>query len=81
MFDNEEVNEDEARNFAKEINAVFKPTSAATNLGIEDLFEELCGKLLGLEKSTKDKSDTIKIDGKTTQKKKGGCCKGDKEKK
>ena len=81
MFDHEEVNEDEARNFAKEINAVFKPTSAATNLGIEDLFEELCGKLLGIQKSGND-DGKIKLDDKKKTKKKG-CCGGgdDKEKK
>lgn len=78
MFDNEEVNEDEARNFAKEINAIFKPTSAATNLGIEDLFEELCGKLLGLDNSEK-KPAPIKLNSKEGKKK--GCCGGGGDKK
>lgn len=79
MFDNEEVNEDEARAFAKEINAVFKPTSAATNLGIDDLFQELCGKLLGLEKGG-DKPGGVKLEEQKGTKKKG-CCGGEKEKK
>lgn len=80
MFDHEEVNEDDARNFAKEINAVFKPTSAATNLGIEDLFEELCGKLLGIKKTETDNTK-ITLDGKKQTKKKGCCGGGDKDKK
>lgn len=76
LFDNEEVNEQEARAFAKEINAVYKPTSAATNLGIDDLFEELCGKLLGLDNAAAvQKPDAVKLDEKKTEKKKkGGCC-------
>ena len=72
MFDSEEVNEEEARNFAKEINAVFRQTSAATNLGIEDLFEDLCGKLLGLDSQSGNPTG-VKLTEKKIGKKKG-CC-------
>jgi hypothetical protein len=41
LVDYEEVDENEARNFAKEIGAVFKPTSAKSNAGIDELFTEL----------------------------------------
>ena len=42
----EEVSEEEGKKFAKEINAVFKRTSALNGTGIEDLFEELVDKYL-----------------------------------
>ena len=38
MFENEEVKEDEARDWAKKIGAVFELTSAQNNTGINDLF-------------------------------------------
>jgi len=41
LFEKEQVNEEEARAFAKEINAIFEPTSAAKNEGIDDLFHHL----------------------------------------
>ena len=39
LFDREQVNEDDAKAFAKEIKAIFKPTSAMTAIGIDDLFD------------------------------------------
>ena len=39
MFDEEQVTEDEARQFAQSINAVFRMTSALKSQGIEDLFD------------------------------------------
>ena len=38
LFENEKVNEEEAREWAKEIGAVFELTSAQNNTGINDLF-------------------------------------------
>ena len=38
LFANEAVSEEKARNFAKEIGAVFKLTSACTSAGVEKLF-------------------------------------------
>ena len=46
LIEKEEVNEDEARKFAKEINASFRLTSALSNIGIEELFLELTKKYL-----------------------------------
>ncbi len=40
-LDKEEVSEEEARNYAKEINAIFKLTSALNGNGINELFEIL----------------------------------------
>ena len=38
LIDNEQVPEEKAREFAKEIGAIFKLTSASTSIGIEELF-------------------------------------------
>ena len=46
LFDREQVNEDDAKAFAKEIQAIFKPTSAMTAIGIDDLFDAVGKKIL-----------------------------------
>ena len=58
----EEVSEEEGKKFAKEINAVFKRTSALNGTGIEDLFEELVDKYLSELKNeiSKDEINTAK---------------------
>ena len=38
LIENEMIGEEKARNLAKEMNAIFEPTSAAKNIGIEQLF-------------------------------------------
>ena len=43
LSDEQEVNEEEGRQFAESIDAIFRPTSAKENFGIDELFEE-CGK-------------------------------------
>ena len=48
LYDNEEVPEEEARNFAKSINAIFALTSAKDNDGIEELFRNIGNKYLEL---------------------------------
>ena len=81
LYDNEQVSEDEARNFANEIGAVFKLTSASTNQGIEELFKGVGCRVLDpnysdhSENSEKKKDSNIKLDEKNTDKKKRkGCC-------
>ena len=81
LYDNEQVSEDEARNFANEIGAVFKLTSASTNQGIEELFKGVGCKVLDpnysddSDNSEKKKDSNIKLDEKNTNKKKRkGCC-------
>ena len=46
LFENEEVNEEEARNWAKEIGAIFALVSAKTGVGINALFENVVKKYL-----------------------------------
>ena len=41
LYDNEEVQEKEAREYAESINAIFGLTSAQNNIGIDQLFEEI----------------------------------------
>ena len=48
LTETEEVNEEEAKAFAQEIGAIFKVTSAANNIGIDELFHDLGFKLLTL---------------------------------
>ena len=48
-YENEEVSEDEARNYAEKINAIYMLTSAKKGNNIENLFEALVRKYLGYE--------------------------------
>ena len=60
LFLEEQVTEEEGKNFANEINAVFKRTSALDGTGICDLFDELVDKYLTEIKSEIDKEENIK---------------------
>ena len=67
LFNEEEVDEEEAKKFAKSIGAVFKLTSCKESVGIDELFEE-CGKrylelnnLIGNEKKDKKEKETGNI--------------------
>ena len=77
LYDKSTVSEDEARRFAREINAVFSSTSALVNSGITELYAELAEKVTSSQKKEKENKKLI-IDAK---KKKGGCCHSKKEKK
>ena len=46
MYENEEVDDDEAKNLAKELNAIFLRTSAKSSIKIEELFIEIGKKFL-----------------------------------
>ena len=46
MYINEEVDDDEAKNLAKELNAIFLRTSAKSSIKIEELFIEIGKKFL-----------------------------------
>ncbi len=81
LYDNEQVSEDEARNFANEIGAVFKLTSASTNQGIEELFKGVGCRVLdpnyseNSDSNENKKNSNIKLDEKNAdKKKKKGCC-------
>ena len=88
LIEQETVDEGEARNFAKELNAIFISTSAKSSEGINNLFEEIAKKHTGAtnisitkgnveEPHAEEKNDKVKIEnpGKAKkQKKKGGFC-------
>ena len=56
LYENEEVSEQEAREFAKSIGAVFSLTSAQNNSGINELFKNLVKKYLDPNASDSDNS-------------------------
>jgi hypothetical protein len=88
MYENEEVDENDAKNLANELNAIFQKTSAKASHGIEDLFKKIGEKFLnpkgGNNNATQDgknetkdnnnKKDNIKLGGKSGGKPKGKCC-------
>ena len=88
LIEHEKVDEGEARNFAKELNAIFISTSAKSSEGINSLFEEIAKKYTGStnikikedgdeEPNVEEQKDIVKIEnaGKEKKpKKKGGFC-------
>ena len=67
LFQDEEVSEEEAKQFAKSIGAVYKQTSCKESIGIDELFEE-CGRkylevnnLLGSENKSKSDKGKVKL--------------------
>jgi 50S ribosomal subunit-associated GTPase HflX len=60
LFDEEKVPEDEAQNYAKEIGAIFKLTSAFTGTGIDLLFKSIGNKFLGPNKEEEENEKTKK---------------------
>ena len=87
LIEQETVDEGEARNFAKELNAIFVSTSAKNSEGINNLFEEIAKKYTGSSTITikedegdvqpvEEQKNTMKIEGggkEQKQKKKGFC--------
>ena len=61
LYEKEEVSEQEAREFAKSIGAIFCLTSAQSNSGIEELFEEMGKKFLD-PNSTINESENQNLD-------------------
>ena len=68
LYEKEEVPEQEAREFAKSIGAIFCLTSAQSNSGIEELFEEMGKKFLE-PNSTINESENQNLDQAHKQKK------------
>ena len=83
LFQEEEVPEEEVKQFAKSIGAIFKPTSCKENIGVDELFKE-CGKkylesndLVKIKKKDNDKVvklDNKKDDNKNNNNGKKKCC-------
>ena len=86
LFDKEQVPEAEARQYAAEIGAVFKLTSACQATGIEELFKSIGCKFLdpnyrededGAVSTDNKQGDkgAVKLDASNTKKQnKKGCC-------
>ena len=90
MYENEAVDESEAKNLADEINAIFQKTSAKESNGIEDLFTKIGKKFLNPKSNSNtptqggnkpkggnnnNKNETIKLGGgKDGNKQKKKCC-------
>ena len=76
LLDNEEVSEEEGKEFANQIGAIFKSTSCSENIGIEELFKDIGTKFLNTNFSD-DTSGTnnniIICDGGDAKKKKKWC--------
>ena len=82
----EQVNKEEAENYAKSINGFYRCVSAldANSGGISELFESVGKELLQIKEREVRESENIKIEKKDTtsdqnqkekvNKKKGGCC-------
>ena len=74
LFQEEQVTEEEGRNFAKSIGAVFKLTSCKESIGIDELFKE-CGKKyleindLITKNIPKVKNDKVKLQNDTNNNK------------
>ena len=76
LIENEEISENEAREYAKEIKAIFRVTSASTSSGIEELFRIIGCKILdpyyteeeGEEQKNTEKPKQVNIE-KTIEKK------------
>ena len=77
LIENEEVNENDARKLAQDIQAVFVPTSAKNSNGIDELFMEL-GEKYFERKQKCNKEDNAKgkkkLDGGNASNKNGNCC-------
>jgi len=89
LIENEQVDEEEAREYAKTINALFAITSAKNNTGVNQLFLEIAKKYTGtdsdltveekdeMEEFRKIRKKSVKITKETQNKqdnKKKGCC-------
>ena len=87
MYETEQVDEDEAKKFAEELNAIFQKTSAKSSNGIEDLFIKIGKKFLnpksdgnintgkGNKPEKTGGKENIKLNKKGTDgKRKKGCC-------
>ena len=76
LYANEQVTEDEAKEFADSIEASFELTSAKSNSGVNDLYKSVAETFLnrGINNKNKEKDD-IKLNKKDiNNSKKGKCC-------
>ncbi len=64
LYENEQVTDEEGQKFAKEINAIFKTTSALSNIGVNWIFENIGKKILN-PNYTVDNNNKEKINNNT----------------
>ena len=74
LFDKEEVNEDEGRNFAEEKNLIFYLTSACNRTGIDNLFKDIVDRLCERKVLKKKENNGTKLNAKNTEKNKNKKC-------
>ena len=73
LKENEEVKEEEGREFARKIGAYFKSTSASANIGIQELFKNVAFKSLDPDYSYDILGQTPKIKLRNKKNKKSKC--------
>ena len=82
MYENEKVDEDEAKKLASDLNAIFQKTSAKESTGVEDLFIKIGKKFLntnsdegGAKNEQSIDKKSVKLNKKNAEgKEKKGCC-------
>ncbi len=81
MYEHEEVEENEGKNLARELGAIFQKTSAKESNGIEELFTKIGKKFLdptgseGTKNNMKEDKKKIRLNkSKGEDKQKKGCC-------
>ena len=87
LYDHEQVDKNEVKEFCEDINSVFKYTSAQDNYGIDDLFKELGNKFIHSNfmkeirencSDNMEENEKVKIEDKKKKefinKNKKGCC-------
>ena len=87
MYEHEEVEENEGKELAKELGAIFQKTSAKESTGVEDLFIKIGKKFLNPNASistgaaptagkveNKEKGQKLKADSGKKKGEKKGCC-------
>ena len=88
MYEYEEVQETEAKAFAKDIGAIFQTTSAKLSNGVEELFKMIGKKFVNpdaenvsnlTKEEVEEKKNQIRIQEIKKKKKDGGCCGKDKK--
>ena len=83
MYSFQEITNDEGLAFAKELNSIYKRTSAKSGEGIDDLFKTIGKQLLHpdseitsnmTKEELKKHGEKLKREQIKNQEKKGGCC-------
>ena len=83
MYEYEEVQETEAKAFAKDIGAIFQTTSAKLSNGVEERFKMIGKKFVNpnaenvsnlTKQELEQKNNQIRIQAIKSKKQEGGCC-------